>query len=141
MTKRIFNLIVKSLLNIENITGFTYNEVNIILYYFIIPFSWLCLLDIIFEFYYLKISFSIFSIGFAVGCRDFRNYSDWLFEKSRSFLKYFKKYGSNYIVSSIWICVLLPIMIYLILIYLILIQCENFILLQSVYSERPQTKS
>ena len=120
MNSVIFKIVANSLSFIGSKTELTYNEVNIIVYYFIIPFSWLCLLDIIFSFQYLKIAFVIFTLGFIFGCRNFKTYSDWLFNKSVSFLNYFNKYGSNYFVSSVWICVFLPIVIYAILIFLIL---------------------
>ena len=120
MYNLIFKIIANSLSIIGKKTGLTYNEVNIIVYYFIIPFSWLCLLDIIFNFYYFKIAFAIFTLGFIIGCRNFKTYSDWLFDKSVSFLNYFNRFGSNYIASSLWICVSLPIVIYAILILLIL---------------------
>jgi len=121
MNQLIFRIVANSLYLIGNKTGRTYNEINIIVYYFMIPFSWLVLLDIIFSFHYLKIAFVIFTLGFTVGCRNFKTYSDWLFYKSVSFLNYFNKYGSNYISSSVWICVSIPIVIYAILIYLIII--------------------
>ena len=120
MNKFIFRIVANSLLFIGNKMGLTYNEINIIVYYFGIPFSWLCLLDIIFNFNYFKIAFAIFTLGFSVGCRNFKTYSDWLFDKSVLFLNYFNKYGSNYVVSSVWICVSLPIAIYAILIFLII---------------------
>lgn len=120
MNNLIFRIVANSLSIIGKKIGLTYNEVNIIVYYFIIPFTWLCLLDIIFNFHYFKIAFTIFTIGFIVGCRNFKTYSDWLFDKSVSFLNYFNKYGSNYITSSVWICVSLPIFIYAILIFFIL---------------------
>jgi len=120
MNNLIFKLVANALSIIGRKTGLTYNEVNIIVYYFIIPFSWLCLLDIILNFHYFEIAFVIFTLGFIVGCRNFKTYSDWLFDKSVSFLNTFNKYGSNYIASSVWICVSLPIVIYAILIYLIL---------------------
>jgi hypothetical protein len=118
MNKVIFKIIAESLSFIGRKTGLTYNEINIIVYYFVIPFSWLCLLDIIFHFHYLKIAFIIFTLGFIVGCGNFKLYSDWLFNKSVTLLNSFNKYGSNYVASSVWICVSLPIVIYAILIYL-----------------------
>ena len=118
MNKIIFKIVAYSLSFIGSKTGLTYNEINIIVYYFIIPFSWLCLLDSIFHIHYLKIVFVIFTLGFMVGCRNFKTYSDWLFNKSVSFLNYFNKYGSNYVASSVWICVSLSIVIYAILLYL-----------------------
>jgi hypothetical protein len=120
MIRLIFKIVANSLSFIGSKTGLTYNEINIIVYYFVIPFSWLCLLDIIFNFHYFKIAFVIFTLGFIVGCRKFKTYSDWLFDKSVSFLNYFNKYGSNYVASSVWICVSLPLVIYAILIYLII---------------------
>ena len=119
MTNKIFKIVANLLLFIAQKTRLTYKEINIIVYYFIIPFSWLCLLDIIFNFNYLKIAFLIFTLGFFVGCKNFMTYSDWLFDKSVSFLNYFNKYGSNYVASSVWICVSLPIAIYVILVFLI----------------------
>jgi hypothetical protein len=120
MNRIIFNIVANSLKFIGSKTGLTYNEINIIVYYFGIPFSWLCLLDLLFNFHYFKIAFAIFTLGFIVGCRDFKTYSDLLFKKSVSFLNYFNKFGSNYIVSSVWICVSLPIAIYAILLFLVL---------------------
>jgi hypothetical protein len=119
MIKKIFKIVANSLLFIGRKTGLTYNEINIIVYYFGIPFSWLCLLDLLFNFHYFKITFAIFTLGFIVGCRDFKTYSDLLFKKSVSFLNYFNKFGSNYVASSVWICVSLPIAIYAFLLFLI----------------------
>lgn len=119
MNKLIFKIVADSLSAIGRKTGLTYNEINIVVYYFIIPFTWLLLLDIIFEFHYLKFSFVIFCLGFIVGCRNFKEYSDWLFDKSVKFLNYFNRFGSNYISSSVWICVSIPILIYSILLILI----------------------
>jgi hypothetical protein len=116
----IFRIVANLLVYIGRKTGLTYNEINIVVYYFLIPFSWLILLDIIFDFHYLKIAFVVYCLGFAVGCRNFRTYSDWLFGKSVSFLNYFNRFGSNYVASSVWICVSIPILIYAILFILIL---------------------
>lgn len=118
MINKIFNLVANALLKIGRVTGFTYNEINVLVYYFIIPFSWLSMLDMLFKVHYLKISFSIFSLGFYIGCRDFKKYSDWLFDKSVDFLNYFNKYGSNYYASSVWICISIPLFIYRLLIFL-----------------------
>jgi hypothetical protein len=119
MNRSVFNIVANFLSYIGKKTGFTYNEINIIVYYFLVPFSWLCLLDVIFDFHYLKIAFVLFSIGFYVGCRDFTSYSDWLFDRSVDFLNYFNRFGSNYFATSVWVCVSLPIVIYALLIYII----------------------
>jgi hypothetical protein len=120
MNRFIFKIVANSLSFIGSKSGLTYNEINIIVYFFAIPFSWLCLLDMLFDFHYFKIAFAIFTFGFIVGCRNFKSYSDWLFDKSVVFLNYFNKYGSNYISTSVWICVSFPLVIYAILLWLIL---------------------
>ncbi len=119
MIRLIFAIVAGLLLHISRLTGRTYKEINILVYYFFIPFSWLLLLDILFQLHYLKITFAVFSIGFYVGCVDFKQYSHNLFKKSVDFLNYFNRFGSNYIASSVWICVSAPILVYVVLILLI----------------------
>ena len=114
---RVFNTVAKALRSLSRLTGFTYNEINVLLYFFIIPFSWMILLDNILHVQYFKVAGFIFCIGFYAGCRDIRKYSDWLFFKSVIFLNFFNRFGSNYIKSSVWICVSIPIIIYTILFY------------------------
>jgi len=119
MVNKIFEFVVFILKRIGEITGLTYNEVNIIIYFIIIPFSWLCMLDIIFDVHFFKIGFFIFLIGFLIGCRDFKTYSNWLYSKSVNFLLSFKKFNVDYFKASVWICVSLPLLIYILLIVLI----------------------
>ena len=118
MLRIIFYLVAYSLALIAKLTNLTYNQINIIVYYMLIPFSWLALVDSVFGVHYFKLGFGVFLLGFFVGCRNFKAYSDWLFFKSVDFLKYFNRFGSNYISSSVWICVALPVFIYALLIYL-----------------------
>ena len=117
MINRIFNFVAQSLHQFARATGFTYNQINILVYYFFIPFTWLMMLDGIFGVHYLKLGFGVFCFGFWVGCRDFRSYADWAFYKSVDFLNYFNRFGSNYYKSSVWICVAVPVFIYVLLIY------------------------
>ena len=119
MIQIIFQVVAKSLIYISKKTGFTYYEVNVLVYYFGVPFSWLALLDIYFQFHFLKGAFVVSAFGFWLGCTDFKSYSDQLFRKSVSFLNYFNRWGSNYIASSVLICVFLPIVIYYVLIALV----------------------
>ena len=120
MVYRIFKFVEHSLSFVSQKTKLTYQEINVLLYFFIIPFSWFCMLDNIFKFNALKIYYAFFIIGFIAGCRNFRSYCNWLFYKSVEFLNYFNRYSINYFVSSVWICVILPIAIYSILLILIL---------------------
>ena len=122
MITAIFRIVAAGLCAFAQLTGRTYREVNILVYYFMVPFSWLVMLDQIFGFHYFKISFLLVCLGFYLGCRDFKSYSDWLFEKSVVFLSLFNKMGSNYVTSSVWICVALPVLTYLTLGYFIIVR-------------------
>ena len=117
-----FNLVARWLHQLAKLTNLTYNQINIIVYFVIIPLSWFLLLDLYFSGYFFTIGFLIFLTGFKVGCKNFREYSDELFMKSVHFLNYFNRFGSNYYKSSVWICVLLPMLIYILLITLVLLK-------------------
>lgn len=116
---RIFDRVVKELKLYARVFKISYYAVNILLYFFLVPFTWLILLDVIFDFHYLKIGFVLFCIGFALYCKDFEAFSLKLYKRSVRFLNYFNRFGSNYVVSSVWICVVVPIAIYTLLIYLV----------------------
>ena len=120
MNRHIFQIVRDFLIYISRFIGLTYNEINIIVYFFLIPFSWFILIDIIYGFHYFKLTFTVICLVFYFSCRDFESFSNRLFDKSVSFLNYFNNYGSNYVASSVWICVFLPIMIYGLLVYLII---------------------
>jgi hypothetical protein len=122
MIKSIFQAVANLLFYIARMTGLTYNEINIIVYYFIIPFTWLAMLDYIFKFHYLKVIFIILALVFSLTCKNFSHFSDRLFDKSAAFLNSFNQWGSNYVSSSVWICVALPILIYIILFAIIIIR-------------------
>ncbi|MBU3677913.1 MAG: hypothetical protein FGM54_12140 [Chitinophagaceae bacterium] len=119
MISTIFGLVANALHFIACKTGLTYNEINIIVYYFLIPFSWLCLVDAILAFQWFKLGGLLLGFVFSLWCRNFSQFSDDLFENSVRFLNYFNRFGSNYFASSVWICVALPLLIYGILIYIL----------------------
>ena len=106
---------------IAKFTGLTYNEVNIIVYYLIIPLTWTLMIDYLTEMPFLT---PMIIIGWIIFLwkdqMKFRDRCDWAFDKSVDFLLYFKKIGWNYIVSSVIICVVVPVLIYVELIYAII---------------------
>lgn len=106
---------------IANITGSTYNEVNIVVYYLLIPLSWAIMIDYLTK---LPLLSSLFVLAWIVflwkDSMKFRERCDWAFMKSVDFLLWFKRIGWNYIVSSVIICVVLPILVYVELIYAII---------------------
>lgn len=99
---------------IAKVTGMTYNEVNIIVYYLLIPLSWAVMIDYITM---MPILTPMYIIVWAVFLwkdpMKFRDRCDWAFMKSVDFLLWFKRIGWNYIVSSVIICVVVPGLIYL----------------------------
>ena len=106
---------------IAKLTGSTYIEVNIIVYYLIIPLSWTVMIDYLTKLPFLTPMFVLAWIIFLwKDTMKFRDRCDWAFQKSVDFLLWFRRIGWNYIVSSVIICVVVPIIIYIELIYAII---------------------
>ncbi len=60
----IFQIIAGVLNVIAAVTGLSYVEINILVYYFVIPFTYLVLIDLYCRIHYLKIIWIVFSIIF-----------------------------------------------------------------------------
>lgn len=106
---------------IARMKGTTYNEVNIIVYYLVIPLSWTIMLDYITRMPFLTPLFILAWIVFIWKDKmEFRARCDLAFKRSVDFLLWFQKIGWNYIVSSVIICVVIPILVYIELIYAII---------------------
>ena len=118
--------ITANLLNqIAKWTGMTYNEINIIVYYLIIPLTWTLMLDIIIGIPIFTPILILAWLYFFVKTRTnegFRRWCDRGFKDSVEFLLWFKRIGWNYIVSSVIICVVVPIIIYGLLIWGIIVK-------------------
>ena len=117
----IFAIVAGAELLIAKLSGTTYNEVNIIVYYLVIPLSWMVMVDYITKMPFLTPMFIFAWVIFLWKDKmKFRNRCDLAFDKSVDFLLWFKKIGWNYIVSSVIICVVVPILVYIELIYAII---------------------
>jgi hypothetical protein len=114
----LFLIVAKSLYRIAELTKLTYNQINVLVYFFVVPFLFLTILDYQFDFHFLKAAAAFTTFGFFIGCRDFAAYSDWLFQQSVKFLQFFKRYGMSYESTSILFCVALPILILLVLLWI-----------------------
>lgn len=114
----LFLVVAKSLYNIAELSKLSYNQINVLVYFFVIPFLYLAVLDHHFDVHYLKAAAAFTALGFFIGCRDFSAYSDWLFAQSVKFLQFFKRYGMSYESASIWFCVVLPGLLLLALLWL-----------------------
>lgn len=118
MILRIFNAVAKGLFQSGKKIGLTYNEMNIIVYYFIIPLSWTLMLDFIIRFPYFTPAFIVaWTILFLKKRKTFRPWCDYVFKKSVDFLLFFRKVGWNYEKASVIVCVLVPVAIYGLLIW------------------------
>ena len=113
---------------LAKLVGITYKEMNIFVYYFVIPITWSRMLDTIFgtiiqypsyteeEIISLWCILWVFIIFF--NRRGFRAWCERAFDNSVKFLLWFKVIGWNYYVSSVIICVVVPVFIYCSLIYM-----------------------
>ncbi len=115
---KIFIVVRDILVWLANISGFSYMAVNIIVYYFVIPFIYFIILDQVLGSHYFKISFLIIISVTLLRIRDFELFSDWLFRKSADFLRSFSSIGMNYTVASVVICVFIPLAVLLVLFFL-----------------------
>ena len=98
----------------------TYNEVNILVYYLLIPLSWAAIIDNRIGFPVLSVLFLLFW-GFLYWKirKEFSYFCDVAFRVSVVFLQKFNRIGWNYVVSSVIICVLVPIIVYVMLLTLL----------------------
>lgn len=115
----IFHIVFLWLQGLSFITGLSYKEINIIVYYFLVPLSWLILFELKDKKFRLSFYFlSLVAIltGIFVIFNKFSVYCNWLFFRSVDFLNAFpfvNDPGNNYIVSSVIFCVVIPIAIYI----------------------------
>jgi len=114
----VFHIVYSLLKLISEITGFTYNEVNIIAYYIVLPFAYVILADKILKRHVLKIVYVVSVAAGLLMIKDFTAFSDWLFQKSVDFLLSFDIFGWNYVVSSVFICVIFPAIVFVGMLYL-----------------------
>jgi len=104
----VFRIVADGLNWIAAATGFTYNEINIVAYYIILPFVYVALFDRILKKHFLKIAYVVAWGVLIVFNPNFRAFSDALFQYSVDFLLFFKHVGLNYVAASVVICVILP---------------------------------
>ncbi len=116
---QIFDVVYRFLLAIADLTGFTYREINIIVYFFIIPIFYLNLIDNLFGKHYFKLGFCVLC-GIATALiPSFERFSSKLFDYSVVFLNWFGVFGWSYIEASVIICVVVPVVIYVVLLYFV----------------------
>lgn len=121
MIKKLFSVVANALLVIGRLTGLTYNEVNILVYYLLIPLSWTAMLDFWIGIPITSVALLLVWVGIFIGTRHtFGFWCDRTFKASVDFLNWFNRWGGNYVLNSVIICVLLPLIIYGLLIGLLI---------------------
>ena len=98
----------------------TYKEINIIVYYLLIPLSWCIMLDMIIKLpIFTPLWILLWIYIFWSKRKFFRQWCDAAFKLSVDFLLKFQRIGWNYWKASVIICVVIPVIIYTALILLI----------------------
>ena len=121
MIRQTFAIVANLLLWIGRKTGLTYNEVNILVYYLLIPLSWTVMLDFLIRKPYSTAAVLFTWLGIFIATRHtFREWCDLAFKDSVDFLNWFNRWGGNYVLNSVIICVLVPLLIYGVLLYLLI---------------------
>jgi Na+/H+-dicarboxylate symporter len=100
---------------IASVIGFTYNEINIIVYYILLPFVYVALVDRLFKQHSFKIAYVVGWVVLIFLIKDFSAFSDALFKYSVDFLLLFGHLGLNYTAASVVICVVLPALVFVLL--------------------------
>ena len=109
----IFRKVADTLYNASTVIGITYNEINIIVYYLLIPLTWTIMLDGWLGTPITTYALIFMWMGIKIGTWGrFKDWSDWAFMRSVDFLNYFNRWGGNYVLNSVIICVVVPILIY-----------------------------
>ena len=112
---KIFIIVRDTLSILSRVFHLSYNAINVIVYYIIIPMIYLIIIDLIIGGYYFTISYLFILLGSAIIIKDYNVFFDWLFEKSAIFLDSFSGFGWDYYRASVIICVFVPLIVLIIL--------------------------
>lgn len=116
--KTIFDLVYQGLQWLASVTGFSYHEINILVFYVLLP---LVLLYFVGRIFNSVIPVAVYAvlcvIGFAT-IGDFSAFSTSLFNWSVNFLKGFDVIGLNYTQASVIVCIIAPILVIIVLHFL-----------------------
>jgi hypothetical protein len=113
---QLFDYTYQSLTYLSEVTGFTYREINIIIWFYLIPFVWLMLIDKIKHTNRYKIIGGDIMFLSLILIPNFKSFSHNLFDHSANFLKSFDLMGLNYTYSSVVFCLFIPFLFSLYLI-------------------------
>ena len=105
---QIFMIVMGVLYAIANLSRVSYEAINIYFYYFFFPLSFALFLKTSWKYLFFPISLLFFLIP------NFEASSKTIFQFSVDFLNWTAEiFNSNYIAMSVYICVLVPVLLYL----------------------------
>ena len=121
MIQRIFTRVSVALYDGVMKIGITYNEINILVYYLLIPLTWTIMVDLLIGMPLTTMAMLCVWAGICIGTWGrFSEWCDWAFMRSVDFLNYFNRWGGNYVLNSVVICVVVPVLIYVGLVILLI---------------------
>jgi hypothetical protein len=110
-----FRAVAKGLYYSGTLINLSYNEMNILFYFVIIPLIWAYIIDRMFRFHYVKLSHLLVILFCWVTINDFSAFCDNLFYACVIFLNLFRPIGIDYVAASVLICVVFPIVFHMFL--------------------------
>ena len=117
MINEIYQFVYRALVSISETTGLSYNEVNVIAYYFVVPLIYVWLGDRILERHTLKTCFLTGWVLLLLLIPDFEAFADVVFYMSAGILEAFAFLGLGYVGASVLICVVVPLAIFVVLLH------------------------
>ena len=110
-----FHIVYTCLEWMSQITGISYEIINVIIWYCFLPLIYFLLLDRILKTRFLTLSFVLF-VGIFIATRQSPAlFAEDLFDWSVEFLLGFSILGLNYDRASVFVCVFLPLLVFIIL--------------------------
>jgi len=110
-----FQAVAKGLYYSGTLINLSYNEMNILVYFVIIPLIWAYMIDKTFRFHYVKLSHLLVILFCWVTINNLSAFCDDLFYACVIFLNLFRPIGIDYVAASVLFCVVLPIAIHMLL--------------------------
>jgi len=104
-----FQAVAKGLYYSGILINLSYNEMNILVYFVIIPLIWAYIIDKMFRIHYVKLIHLLVILFCVVTINNLSAFCDDLFNACVIFLNLFRPIGIDYVAASVLFCVVLPI--------------------------------
>ncbi|HSJ03210.1 MAG TPA: hypothetical protein VK956_12190 [Verrucomicrobium sp.] len=113
-----FYVVYQALEWLAALTGFTYKEINVIVFYILVPAVCLALVDKILRKPLCTALFLILLLSVYALVADLPRFAERVFDGSVGFLLAFSNFGISYDLASVVICVIIPLLVFIVLLYL-----------------------